>query len=114
MSGGKGTAAEKIAALQEAGVPVATIPSEIPKLIQAASRKSNSRPARKAKPRAGKQVADRKKAATKKKTVATKNAATRKKAVTRKKAAGKKNAATKKNAAGKKRPSRGTSSRSRR
>jgi succinyl-CoA synthetase alpha subunit len=35
VSGGKGTAAEKIAAFGAAGVPVAAIPSEIPSLVEA-------------------------------------------------------------------------------
>lgn len=39
ISGGSGTAAEKIKALGEAGVPVARIVSEIPALIQAALKK---------------------------------------------------------------------------
>ncbi len=36
ISGGRGTAAEKIAALTAAGVPVARIPSDIPRLVQEA------------------------------------------------------------------------------
>ena len=36
VSGGTGTAAEKIAAFQKAGVPVADLPSQIPGLVQAA------------------------------------------------------------------------------
>ena len=34
ISGGKGTAATKIKALNDAGVPVADIPSEIPVLLK--------------------------------------------------------------------------------
>jgi succinyl-CoA synthetase alpha subunit len=44
VSGGTGTAAEKMAALQAAGVPVARIPSEIPSLVtEALSRRRPSR-----------------------------------------------------------------------
>jgi succinyl-CoA synthetase alpha subunit len=52
VSGGTGTAAEKIAAFQKAGVPVADLPSQIPGLVQAAlagSRRNGRRPAAKAK-----------------------------------------------------------------
>jgi len=44
VSGGSGTAAEKMAAFQAVGVPVARIPSEIPALVSAAL--SRRRPAR--------------------------------------------------------------------
>ena len=50
ISGGTGTAAEKMAAFEAAGVPVARIPSEIPELIGAAlsrRRKNGARPAAK-------------------------------------------------------------------
>jgi len=48
VSGGTGTAAEKMAALQTAGVPVARIPSEIPSLVaEALSRRRPSRAAAK-------------------------------------------------------------------
>jgi succinyl-CoA synthetase alpha subunit len=59
ISGGSGTAAEKIKAFQKAGVPVARIPSEIPGLLAAAlkpkSRKQGkAAPAKpKSKPKAG-------------------------------------------------------------
>jgi succinyl-CoA synthetase alpha subunit len=46
VSGGSGTAAEKMAAFQAVGVPVARIPSEIPALVSAAL--SRRRPARSA------------------------------------------------------------------
>jgi succinyl-CoA synthetase alpha subunit len=47
VSGGTGTAAEKMAALQAAGVPVARIPSEIPSLVsEALSRRRPSRAAK--------------------------------------------------------------------
>ena len=51
ISGGSGTAAEKIKAFQKAGVPVARIPSEIPGLLAKAmkggSKKKKSAPAKK-------------------------------------------------------------------
>ncbi len=43
ISGGSGTAAEKMAAFEEAGVPVARIPSEIPRLIGEALARRRSR-----------------------------------------------------------------------
>jgi len=48
ISGGTGTAAEKMAAFEAVGVPVARIPSEIPDLIARAleRRRRNARPAR--------------------------------------------------------------------
>ena len=52
ISGGSGTAAEKIKALKRAGVPVAKIPSEIPALIAEAlglNRKKRSKPGKRAK-----------------------------------------------------------------
>jgi len=54
ISGGSGTAAEKIKAFQKAGVPVARIPSEIPGLLAAAlkGRKGRAKPAKpKSKPK---------------------------------------------------------------
>ncbi len=54
VSGGSGTAAEKMAAFQGVGVPVARIPSEIPALVSAAlsrrrpARSTNGAPARRA------------------------------------------------------------------
>jgi succinyl-CoA synthetase alpha subunit len=120
VSGGKGTAAEKIAAFEAAGVPVAAIPSEIPSLVEAAlsgrparrkktakpkKRATAKKPARKAAARKKaapkrKKTAARKKAAPKrKKTAATKKAAPRrKKAAARKKAAPRKRAKIKKTA----------------
>ena len=54
ISGGKGTAAEKIAALRAAGVPVAAIPSEIPDLVRHVLAESPTRKAKKtAKAKAG-------------------------------------------------------------
>ena len=56
VSGGMGTAAEKIVAFRKAGVPVANLPSEIPTLVKAAlggSRRDGRRPA-KAKPKRAK------------------------------------------------------------
>src|SRR5437016_10597820 len=51
VSGGTGTAAEKMAAFQAAGVPVARIPSEIPALVaEALSRRRRKPAAAKAKP----------------------------------------------------------------
>jgi succinyl-CoA synthetase alpha subunit len=55
ISGGTGTAAEKMAAFDAAGVPVARIPSEIPGLIAAAlerrrARAKSAAPAKRAKP----------------------------------------------------------------
>jgi len=43
VSGGAGTAQEKIARFERAGVPVARVPSEIPALIAAALAKSRKR-----------------------------------------------------------------------
>jgi hypothetical protein len=43
ISGGTGTAAEKMAAFQAAGVPVARIPSEIPGLIAEAMQRRRPR-----------------------------------------------------------------------
>ena len=63
ISGGSGTAAEKIKAFQRAGVPVAKIPSEIPGLIAAALGKkkpATKKPAKKSAKRATKKVARRK------------------------------------------------------
>ena len=51
VSGGTGTAAEKIKAFERAGVPVADLPSQIPVLVQAAlasSRRNGRRPPAKA------------------------------------------------------------------
>ncbi len=60
ISGGTGTAAEKMAAFEAAGVPVARIPSEIPTLIEAALERRRARakhaaakPAAKARAKAG-------------------------------------------------------------
>lgn len=49
ISGGSGTAAEKIAALNEVGVPVAASPTEIPVLLQKLLAKTRKRPAEAAK-----------------------------------------------------------------
>jgi succinyl-CoA synthetase alpha subunit len=60
ISGGSGTAAEKMAAFQAAGVPVARIPSEIPALIAESLDRRRARalaPARKAAPTARGQTA---------------------------------------------------------
>jgi hypothetical protein len=76
VSGGAGTAAEKIARFERAGVPVAKIPSEIPGLIAAALAKRRKRAglkvvlggkgaARKKAPRAAKTKAASKKGAPK-------------------------------------------------
>ena len=43
IAGGTGTAAEKMAAFEAAGIPVARIPSEIPGLIGAALERRRSR-----------------------------------------------------------------------
>jgi succinyl-CoA synthetase alpha subunit len=66
ISGGSGTAAEKIRAFEKAGVPVARIPSEIPALMALALKKKGARPA---KPRkaAAKKATPRKAAPAKKK-----------------------------------------------
>ncbi len=71
ISGGLGTAAEKIRAFEKAGVPVARIPSEIPGLLAKAMKGGKTAPSRKKK--AAKPA--RKKAAPKK--VTKKKAATR-------------------------------------
>ncbi len=52
ISGGTGTAAEKMAAFEAAGVPVARIPSEIPSLIRAALQRRRTRAKGKARPAA--------------------------------------------------------------
>lgn len=52
VSGGSGTAAEKMAAFQAAGIPVARIPSEIPALVAEALSRRRRRPPIKAKPAA--------------------------------------------------------------
>ena len=82
ISGGSGTAAEKIKAFEKAGVPVARIPSEIPGLLAAALKKRSKKaaPAKKtakkkpvaAKPKAAKKAA--KKAARKPKPSAPRSA----------------------------------------
>jgi succinyl-CoA synthetase alpha subunit len=78
ISGGSGTAAEKIRAFEKAGVPVARIPSEIPGLLAAALKgrgKKAAKPAKpaaapkkkaKAAPKPGKKAPAKKKAAAKK------------------------------------------------
>jgi hypothetical protein len=43
IAGGTGTAAEKMAAFEAAGIPVARIPSEIPGLVSAAMDRRRSR-----------------------------------------------------------------------
>jgi hypothetical protein len=77
ISGGSGTAAEKIRAFEKAGVPVARIPSEIPGLMAKALKKKKgtkpakpARPTKKAAPRkaAAKKAAPRKAAPAKTKT----------------------------------------------
>jgi succinyl-CoA synthetase alpha subunit len=64
ISGGAGTAAEKIKAFQKAGVPVAEIASKIPGLIAAALKGRKGKGAKPAAPK--KQAAPKKKAAAKK------------------------------------------------
>ena len=57
VSGGTGTAAEKMAAFQSAGVPVARIPSEIPALVaEALARRRRRAPALKSKPTSRRKV----------------------------------------------------------
>jgi succinyl-CoA synthetase alpha subunit len=51
VSGGTGTAAEKMAAFQAAGIPVARIPSEIPALVAEALSRRRRRPATAARPK---------------------------------------------------------------
>jgi hypothetical protein len=54
ISGGTGTAAEKMAAFEAAGIAVARIPSEIPALVQQAlqrRRKSAAKPSRNGRPK---------------------------------------------------------------
>jgi succinyl-CoA synthetase alpha subunit len=87
ISGGAGTAADKMAAFARVGVPVARIPSEIPGLVEAAlaKRKAGKRTA------APKQAKPVKKAAPKKaKKAAPKKAKPAKKPVAKKKSAAKK------------------------
>jgi succinyl-CoA synthetase alpha subunit len=82
ISGGSGTAAEKIRAFEKAGVPVARIPSEIPGLLAAAMKKKSApkagpvrktkaaaKPARKPAPKPKPKAKPRAKAAPKKKSV---------------------------------------------
>jgi succinyl-CoA synthetase alpha subunit len=78
ISGGSGTAAEKIVALNKVGIPVAEIPSQIPILLNEKLAKA----AKKAKPK--------NKTATKKKASPKKKAASKKKATPKKKAGSKK------------------------
>jgi succinyl-CoA synthetase alpha subunit len=63
ISGGSGTAAEKIRAFEKAGVPVARIPSEIPGLMALALKKKKGA---KAAPRKAAKKAPPRKAAVKK------------------------------------------------
>ena len=91
ISGSAGTAEEKVAAFNKAGIPVADSPTEIPGLIAAALKKSKAKVTKK---KTVKKVA--KKKATKKKTVKKKVAKkVVKKKVTKKKVAKKKTARTK-------------------
>ncbi len=60
ISGGTGTAAEKMAAFEAAGVPVARIPSEIPSLIKAALERRRPRPRGAGKPATARRAASRK------------------------------------------------------
>jgi succinyl-CoA synthetase alpha subunit len=65
ISGGTGTAAEKMAAFEAAGVPVARIPSEIPGLIAELLQRRRSRKKRTAKPAPKKAAPKQKPAAAK-------------------------------------------------
>lgn len=81
ISGGSGTAEEKVAAFEKAGIPVADSPTELPGLIAAALKKSKSREAP-AKKTLKKKSAVKKKSA-KKRTTTKKKLTTRKKTVRR-------------------------------
>jgi succinyl-CoA synthetase alpha subunit len=91
VSGGSGTAAEKIARLERAGVPVAKIPSEIPGLIASAMerrrRKAGLKVVMGGEKGAAAGGAARKPAASKKKAASKKGAASPKKSATKKTAA---------------------------
>ncbi len=100
ISGGTGTAAEKMAAFEAAGVPVARIPSEIPGLVAELlqRRRARAKGAAKVAPKSAAKQAPVKKAAPKKaapKKAATKQAAPAKKAASKKAAPAKKQAAAK-------------------
>ncbi len=86
ISGGTGTAAEKMAAFEAAGVPVARIPSEIPGLIAELLQRRRTR-RRNVVAKAAKQATPAKKAASAKKVARTKKVAPAKKAARTKKAA---------------------------
>ena len=89
ISGGLGTAAEKIRAFEKAGVPVARIPSEIPGLLAAAMKRGGKKsvtkaaPARKAKPARKAAVKPARKPAPRPKPKARAKAAPKKKSVQR-------------------------------
>lgn len=93
ISGSSGTAEEKVAAFEAAGIPVAGSPTELPALIAAALKKSKAKSAKKAAKKAVKKKAAKKKVAkktTKKKTAKKKVAKKTAKKVTKKKTVKKK------------------------
>jgi succinyl-CoA synthetase alpha subunit len=112
ISGGTGTAAEKVVALNKAGIPVAEIPAEIPVLVKAGLEKMKKKVAKKTAKKAGATSAAKKAGRKTKKTAAkkavkktTKKAAakkTTKKAVKKTTKKGAVSKATKKTAAKKK------------
>jgi succinyl-CoA synthetase alpha subunit len=89
VSGGSGTAQEKIARFERAGVPVAKVPSDIPRLVQAALERGRPK-LRVVAGGAGRAAAARKKAAPKKRAVSRPVAASAAKSAAKRGAAKKK------------------------